>query len=192
MWIRFVLVLLMLISAPVASSAATVELEDALEHLIKRHDIPGMAVVVIDGDRIIESAAVGVRIRGSEDRVTLEDAWHLGSCTKAMTATLAARLVEQGHIQWDTTIAQMVPDVSTRIHPAYADVTLHELLTHRGGVPSEMLGTDAWKRAWSSEGTPHEQRQTFVADVLAMEPVGPRGSFSYSNAGYTVAGLMCA
>ena len=192
MWIRFVLALLTLVSAPAASSGAAVELHDVLEHLIKRHDIPGMAVVVIDGDRIIESAAVGVRVRGGEDRVTLEDAWHLGSCTKAMTATLAARLVEQGHIQWDTTIAQMVPDMSTRMHPGYSEVTLRELLTHRGGVPPKMLGTDAWKRAWSSEGTPHEQRQAFVVDVLEMEPVGPRGSFSYSNAGYTVAGLMCA
>ena len=60
MWIRFILVLLTLASAPNASRGAVLELQDALEHLIKRHDIPGMAVVVIDGERIIESAAVGV------------------------------------------------------------------------------------------------------------------------------------
>lgn len=124
MWIRFVLVLLMLASAPDASRGAVLELQDALEHLIKRHDIPGMAVVVIDGERIIESAAVGVRVRGSEERVTFEDAWHLGSCTKAMTATLAARLVEQGHIRWDSTIVELVPEMSVKMHPLYATVTL--------------------------------------------------------------------
>ena len=73
-----------------------VELNLLLQELIKRYDIPGMAVAVLDGERVIESAAVGVRVRGGEEQVTLDDLWHLGSCTKAMTATLAARLVEAG------------------------------------------------------------------------------------------------
>ena len=48
------------------------QLDMVLEQLIKQYDIPGMAVVMLDGDRIIESAAVGVRVRGGEAAVGIE------------------------------------------------------------------------------------------------------------------------
>src|SRR2546421_8863271 len=46
--------------------------------------------------RIIAQGAAGVRKRGTGQRITFDDRFHLGSCTKAMTATLVAMLVEEG------------------------------------------------------------------------------------------------
>ena len=186
---QMVTVVMLLCVAPFAQAN---QLDRVLEQLIKQYDIPGMAVVMIDGDRIIESAVAGVRVRGGEEAVTLDDFWHLGSCTKAMTATLAARLVEAGTIDWDSTIAETLPDLADGMDPAYRDITLHQLLTHRGGLPAKLLGTDTWTSAWSRSGPLDEQRRLFLVDVLSMEPAGPVGEYAYSNAGYTLAGHMCS
>src|SRR5262250_1522176 len=58
----------------------------------------GMAAAVLRGERIIAQGAAGVRKRGAAERITLDHRFSLGSCTKAMTATLVALLVEDGKL----------------------------------------------------------------------------------------------
>ena len=64
----------------------------------------GMVAAVLRGERIIAQGAAGVRKRGIAERITLNDRFHLGSCTKAMTATLVAMLAEEGKLNWTTTL----------------------------------------------------------------------------------------
>src|SRR6186997_145659 len=64
----------------------------------------GLAAAVLRGERIIAQGVAGVRKRGSAERITLDNQFHLGSCTKAMTATLVAMLVEEGKLHWTTTL----------------------------------------------------------------------------------------
>src|SRR5882757_6083162 len=66
----------------------------------------GMVAAVLRGERIIAQGAAGVRRRGTAERITLEDRFHLGSCTKAMTATLVAILVEEGKLNWTTILGR--------------------------------------------------------------------------------------
>ncbi len=164
-------------------------LEEVIQAAIDKHDIPAMAALTLRGDRIIEVAAAGVRVRGGNEQVTLDDYWHLGSCTKAMTATLAARLVEQGILSWDSTISQVLQDVE--MHDGWRDVTLAQLLTNRGGMPKQSP-REAWRKAWSRDGTQSTQIQAYVEEVLLLEPACPAGEYEYSNSGFTVAGHMCA
>ena len=65
----------------------------------------GMAAAVLRGERIIAQGAAGVRKRATAERITLAERFHLGSCTKAMTATLVAMLVEEGKLNWTTLFA---------------------------------------------------------------------------------------
>src|SRR6185503_12429489 len=67
----------------------------------------GMVAAVLQGQRIIAQGAAGVRKRGTAERITLEDRFHLGSCTKSMTATLVAMLVEDGKLNWTTTLGEL-------------------------------------------------------------------------------------
>ncbi len=181
--------LLLTLPLLVTSQAPGSSLEDVLEAAMEEHDIPAMAALTLRGDRIVDVAAAGVRVRGEDERVTLEDFWHLGSCTKAMTATAAARLVERGVLSWDSTISQVLPEVE--MHNGWRDVTLEQLLTNRGGMPKPSP-PEAWKRAWARGGTQAEQIRGYVEDVLLLEPVRPVGEYEYSNSGFTVAGHMCA
>src|ERR1051326_2731240 len=86
----------------------------------------GIAAAVLRGERIIAQGAAGVRKRGTAERITLDDRFHLGSCTKAMTATLVAMLVEEGKLNWTTTLGQLFADTvkpmdrkSTRLNSSH-------------------------------------------------------------------------
>jgi CubicO group peptidase (beta-lactamase class C family) len=104
----------------------------------QKFDVPGLAMAVVTSHGLQSVGAVGVRRRGTEIPVTLADRWHLGSDTKAMTATLIARLVERGQLRWDTTMAEFFPEWADAMDPAFRKVTLPQLLSHRAGLPANL------------------------------------------------------
>jgi CubicO group peptidase (beta-lactamase class C family) len=171
-----------------AGSAGDGNLNGALERIRNDQGLPALAAVLIRSGKIVETGAVGVRAVGSPKPVTIHDRWHLGSNTKSMTATLAAALVEEGTIDWDTTIAEVFPDVAERIRPEYADVRLDELLSQTAGlrerVPLPSYAT------WESTMPLPEQRRQWAAELLSLAPEVSRGTHRYSNANYVVAGAM--
>ena len=91
---------------PVSAAPAAVTAQ-TLEAIRKKHDLPALAVVVVKDGAIRDRLAVGVRKLGDPTPVTTNDLFHIGSCTKSMTATLAAMLIEDGKLKWDTTIADV-------------------------------------------------------------------------------------
>src|SRR3954468_3349318 len=97
----------------------------------------GMAAAVLRGERIIAQGAAGVRKRGTAKRITLDDRFHLGSCTKAMTATLVAMLVEEGKLNWTTTLGELFADTVKPMHPAWEQIKLRQVLAHRPSLPLE-------------------------------------------------------
>ncbi len=80
--------------------------------------------------QVLAIRAVGVRKFGAAGAVTIEDRWHIGSCTKSMTATLPGILVEEWKVAWTTTVADIFPEV--KMHDQWRAVTLAQLLTHPG------------------------------------------------------------
>src|SRR5262249_26330107 len=103
------------------------------------------------------------------------------------TATLAALLVEDGLISWDTTPLDVWPELDTSINPAFRAITLRDLLSHTSGMKRD----DNWSGANdSASGTPMEKRRAWAAGLLSKPPDVPRGTWSYSNVGYVVAGAM--
>ena len=170
-----------------ASSAETLHV---VETIRRRYALPALAVVVVKDGRILDRAAAGVRKVGDSTPVTTNDLFHIGSCTKAMTATLAALLIEEGTLRWDTTIAEVLPELKGSMDRQYEPVTVEQLLTHRGGCPNQPP-PDAWRRAWKQKGAPAEQRREFIGAVLAQPPeAAPGMKMIYSNQGYSVIGAM--
>jgi CubicO group peptidase (beta-lactamase class C family) len=144
--------------------------------------IPGAAVGWVSAEAQ-GLAVAGQRRAGDPAPVAEDDLWHIGSLTKSMTATLAARLVERGAIGWDSTIGAVLDGVHPDMAPAWRDVTLEELLRHASGMRAN---PGLLARLWQGA----VPRQAYVAARLREAPVGPRGGFLYSNAGYVVAGAM--
>src|SRR5436190_12883612 len=50
----------------------------------EKHHVPGMVAAIVEDDHVVALAVDGVRERGKADRVTVDDQFHIGSCTKAM------------------------------------------------------------------------------------------------------------
>lgn len=129
---------------------------------------------------------VGVRKQGEDIRVQLDDKYHLGHCGMAMTATLAARLVDQGKLTWDTRVIDILSYVS--IQPDYESVTLKQLLYHRAGwLPP--IDEDLWQQLGHKTVT--EQRSVLVTNILTRPFVHPSEyRFHYSDPSYLLAGVM--
>src|SRR6266576_1430383 len=158
----------------------------------------GMAAAVLRGERIIAQGAAGVRKRGTAERITLDNQFHLGSCTKAMTATLVAMLVEEGRLNWTTTLGELFADTVKPMHPAWEKVTLRQVLAHRAGLRFEPDGLAQvfnelvrGRPPRAPLGTLPQQRLEITRQALSRPPgIPPDTKFYYSNVGYVLAGAV--
>jgi CubicO group peptidase (beta-lactamase class C family) len=175
----------------VVPGAEREDLGPLLEPIRAKHSLPALGGLLLRGGEVVALGASGVRRQGADARVTPGDRWHLGSCTKAMTATLVARLVERGSLGWSTAVGDAFAASIEPIDPAWKRVTVEQLLQHRGGAPADLGADGLWARLWRREGSPLEQRAQLVRGVLAKPPASDPGTrFVYSNAGYAIAGAM--
>ena len=148
---------------------------------------PGLIAAIIDEAGVRSIAAAGVRKQGSPEKFTINDRVYLASNTKAMTSTMLATLVEDGTFAngWETTIAEVFPELRDEIHPDYHTVTLWQLISHASGMARNAIN---W---WVHLGLEiKERRYTLIKENLANPPAGPIGEYLYSNFGYMVAGAM--
>lgn len=159
-----------------------------LEAIRARAGLPGMVCGVIARDGRLRSYAAGVRRSGADAAFAVDDCIHLGSCTKAFTATLAALGVAEGACGWGTTVDELLA-AEERVAAGWKGVTLEELLRHRGGAPAD-APRQAWGEAWACRRPAVECRTAFVRRLLADDPPERRGEHHYSNQGYAIAGRM--
>jgi CubicO group peptidase (beta-lactamase class C family) len=129
---------------------------------------------------------------GTTIAVTHNDRFHIGSDTKAMTSLLAAMMVESGKLQWDSTLAQVFPELAAGMDAGVSRVTLTQLLSHTSGFPSDNEDFDVLlAKAVRQPGNLNEQRYWMLQQV-AGKPLArePGSGFAYSNLGYTLVGAM--
>jgi CubicO group peptidase (beta-lactamase class C family) len=172
---------------PPVGTLGDAQLGALLEWARDSQDVPAVGVVVVRHGEVAEVAVTGTRSAHGKIAVTTEDQWHLGSLTKSMTATLAALLVEDGVIAWDTTPADVWPELAGNMHANFRGITLRQFLSHTSGMKRD----DDWSGASDGGAEPVEQkRREWAARLLSGAPVTTAGQFSYSNVGYVVAGAM--
>ena len=187
---RWHLVLLATLVPWVVFSVEPTDVSSALEDIRDEYDVPALAAAAFDEGELVAIGAHGVRSTKRSSEVTDQDLWLLSSCTKSMTASLAAMLVEDGTIHWNSTIADVFPELCDCIDALWNHVTLEQLLVHRGGAPHNPPA-DLLKIAELRKGTPTEQRMEFITSLLVREPSAEPGSkWIYSDSGYCIAGAM--
>ena len=159
----------------------TDRLQARLDELTKAHRVPGAALGIIRGDETIEVAS-GVCSIETQLPVTTETIFQIGSIGKSYTATLVMQLVDDGHLDLDTPVAEILPDLHLKDPEAQRKVTARHLLAHTSGIDGDHMedygrGDDCLERYVAS-----------LADVAQNMPLGR--TFSYCNSGYVLAGHL--
>lgn len=169
-------------SAQDASGAA--DLAAALEPIRAAAALPGLAAAVLKGDQVVAIGATGLRKLGDPTPCGPEDQWHLGSNTKAMTATLVGLAVEEGKIQFEDSLAKLF--AGETLDPGWTQVTIEDLLRHRGGAPATIPSSVL--TAMRNAGAAPDALTSAVLAILAAPPAQQPGTFQYANSGYMIVG----
>jgi CubicO group peptidase (beta-lactamase class C family) len=161
------------------------DLSQIIDSIRSAFNVPALAgVIVTIDDPVWAWGVAGTRRATGGSAATVQDLWHLGSNFKAFTAMLAAIAVERGVIEWTTTVLQAFPELAVGMHAEYRDVTLRELLSHQSGFPRDPAGSAI------VGATRTLQRNAVAAWAVAQAPASIKGTYSYSNLGYMLAGAM--
>lgn len=174
------------------TAQAQSSLDSMLNPYLARYDLPAIAAAVVKDGTVISAGAVGTRRAGAKIPVTINDRFHLGSDTKAMTALLAAMLVEEGKLRWDTTLAETFPELAEKMDPRLRRVTLAQLLSHMSGIPSDNEAIiKVYEESMFQDGNLDDLRYWLVRQ-WSTRPLefDPGTKFAYSNLGYTIIGAM--
>lgn len=126
------------------------DISPMLESAVQADGLPAMGAAIVDANGVFALGVFGNRSKEEgASAVAAADVWHLGSDTKAMTAVVAARLVEAGTIDWSTAVTDVWPDADA----GWASSSLAMLLQHRAGATGSIPGTypQAWSNLFQSE-----------------------------------------
>lgn len=165
----------------------TVQFADSIRNA---YNIPEISYAVVDSKSTVEIAALGRHNIYLQDTATLNDRFHIGSNTKAMTAFIVAKYVEKGKLKWTTKFFDIFPDWKENSKIEYYNITLKDLLSHKARIQPFQGENDP--TIPEIKGTKEERRKSFGKFVLTLNPVDidTIHQFNYSNADYTLATLM--
>jgi CubicO group peptidase (beta-lactamase class C family) len=185
-------VVLAVVCAGRVASAAPASLDDVLRPYLERYGLPALAAAVVRDGKVIAAGAVGTRRFGTARPVTVDDRFHIGSDTQAMTALLAAMLVEEGMLRWESTVGEIFPELAAGMDAKRRSVTLAQLLSHTSGEAADNPALVAViNQAMAQDGNLNEMRLWLVREWGKQPLANPPGqSFTYANMNYVFAGAM--
>ncbi len=161
----------------------------------QKQNVPAIAVTVMNSDKILFEEIQGTRVAGTQNLVTPNDYFHIGSCSKSVLSFMAGKLVDEGKINWSTKFFDIFPELKGQSNTEYYDITLEDLLLCEGGILPYTSGDEKFPTI-DSKLNMQKQRLEFVKYLLQQTPAstkkadGKSFNFLYSNAGYTVATSM--
>ncbi len=160
--------------------------ENRLASLAKRHQVPGAQLGILRyspgrEDELVE-AAYGTLNLATGSPATTTSLFQIGSVTKVWTATVVLQLVDEGLVELDTPVVEVVPELRLADPDVTKNVTIRHLLTHTSGIDGDVF-TDT--------GRGDDCLEKYV-DVLAEaaqnHPLG--ATWSYCNSGFSLLGRV--
>ncbi len=147
--------------------------------------IPGLAVAIVQGGKVVFEKGFGVRELGMEDPVTPNTLFRIGSTTKALTSLLVAALVDDGRFGWETPAIDILPSFALGSADLTKRMTMSGLLCACSGIPYDNLGVEFDYDRLTPEGV--------LLRLKEVKPVTGFGeTYQYSNAMIAAAGYLAA
>ena len=152
---------------------------------IEQCKTPGAAVVVVQNGEIVFREGFGVREYGRLDPVTPDTLFRIGSITKSVTSMFAAALVDEGRVDWDTPVVDLLPRFALSDPALSEQVTLADLFSAATGLPRRDLELVLEADAFTPDG--------LIAAVRTFPLTAPLGErYQYSNQAFGVGGYAAA
>jgi CubicO group peptidase (beta-lactamase class C family) len=152
-----------------------------LPELLEEHEIVGAQVAVLHNGEIVDAAA-GVRNNVTNEPVTSDTLFQVGSITKVWTATLIMRLVNEGLLDLDRPVRDVLPEFRVADEQAAKVITPRHLLCHTAGFEGDL------KFETGSGDDMLARYVELLADAGQLSPPGEL--YSYCNSGYAVLGRI--
>ncbi|MBF4492256.1 serine hydrolase [Flavobacterium sp. MR2016-29] len=155
-----------------------------------KYNIPELAYAVTSSDSILEIQTLGFQRVSSKFKAKIDDRFRLGSVTKTVTSYLAAVLVKEGKIKWETKFFDLYPELKAQSNPAAYNFTLQDFITFRANINTWSYGneTPAQKEI---TGNNQQQRYEFISWFFKQNSIiSEKQAVYWSNPSYVAAGLM--
>lgn len=163
------------------------QIDSVVYAAMKTFDVPGMAVAVVKEGKIHHKNTYGIRSVKTQAPVNENTLFGVASNTKAFTAAALGQLVDQGKLEWDQPVTDIIPEF--KLYDAYVtrEFTVRDLLVHRSGLG---LGAGDLMVFPAQNTTTLEE---MIHNLRYLKPVSSfRSKYDYDNLLYIVAGEVVA
>jgi CubicO group peptidase (beta-lactamase class C family) len=155
--------------------------QDRLTALTDKHGIVGASLAIRHGDQTVEAAAGVLNLR-TQQPVTTDSLFQIGSISKVWTATLVMQLVDEGLLDLDEPVIKHLPDFTVADPEVTRTVTTRQLLAHTSGIDGDLF---------LDTGRGDDAVEKYVAAMADLKQVHPQGAtMSYCNSGFTLLGRL--
>jgi CubicO group peptidase (beta-lactamase class C family) len=174
-------IIALLLALVFAFSVRADEVDKFVRATLRERNIPGAAIAVVKGGKVVKKQGYGVASVEFNVPVTPDTVFEIGSVTKQMTAAAVMLLVEEGKVDLDDKISKYLPNTPD----AWKNVSVRNLLTHTSGIKSyTAIGA-------GFELTKRLKRDEFIKALSTYPLDFETGSrYSYSNSGYNLLGFI--
>ena len=166
-------------SAPSFAADAR-DMEALAQDVVDRARIPGMALVIVQNGQILSLRGFGVADTATRQPITPHTVFRLASLSKAFAGTLAALLVRDGELRWDSRVANELPAFKLADLRGTENLTVRDILSQRAGLVHNTYDRDL------------ESDQPFeiLVQRLAAAPMAcaPGDCYAYQNIAFALIG----
>lgn len=156
-------------------------LDEFINQAMKDWKVPGLALAVVEGDKVVLLKGYGYRDIEKQLPVTPKTLFAIGSITKSFTVTILGMEMNEGKVDWDKPVREFLPAFKLHDPVLTEQITVRDLVTHRSGLPRHDL-------VWY---TSDFSREDLVHRMQYLEPSKPlRSTFQYNNLMFMAAGYI--
>ena len=157
-------------------------IEQSVVNALEAFQVPGIAVAIVKDNEVVLSKGFGVLKHGSKQKVNADTLFGIASNTKAMTAALLAKLVDEGKLTWQTKVIDIIPEFQLPDAYVTREFTIIDLLSHNSGLGLGAGDLMIWPETTLTN-------QDVIKGMKHLPQVSSfRSEFAYDNLMYVIAG----
>jgi CubicO group peptidase (beta-lactamase class C family) len=168
-------------------------LDTTVQKAREKFNVPSAVVYVLNSEEILYKSIQGERILASNQLVTENDYFHIGSCSKSILSMIAGKQIEANLLNWDTALLEVAPELKPYALPEYEHITLEDLLLCEAGIQPFTNGAEEYPASIENSSKSEEEFAKYLlskSPSAALTKDGARFEHLYSNASYSLAAYM--